>query len=134
MSVGRFTVLAGDFDTTPNSCRIDGQHLVFPKPRAAARTLRIQWKSTERVPTSEIIALEIINQETGKSFGGAAAAAIAGGLLLGGIGALAGGLAGGNRNAVTFKLGLRDGRALLGTAKPNVFQMLQAAAFSAGVR
>ena len=134
MSIGSFTVLAGDFDTKPNACRIDGQHLVFPKPPAPARTLRIQWCSTEKVPTAEIVSLEAVGHESGKSFGGAAAAALAGGLLLGGIGVLAGGLAGGNRDAVTFKLGLRDGRALMGTAKPNVFQMLQAAAFSAGVR
>jgi len=134
MLFGSFTVLAGNFDTKPNACRIEGNYLVFPKPSEPARTLRIQWKKTEKVPTSEIVALEQIGQDSGKSFVGSAAGAIAGGLLLGGIGIVAGGLAGGNRNAVTFRLALRDGREFMGTAKANVFQMLQAAAFAAGVR
>lgn len=85
--------------------------------------------TTEKDPTSEIVALQAVGHG-GQAGAGAAAAC---GLLFGGAGVLAGALAGGSAS-VTFQLRLRDGRELLGSAAPSVFQLLQAAAYDAGVR
>jgi len=108
-----FTVLAGDF--RKGSATLAG------------RTLRLP--PSESVHAAEIASLEAVGQASGKSFGGSAAAGLAGGLLLGPVGLVAGALAGGNKNAVTFQLTLRDGRRVLGSAKPAAFQALQAAEF-----
>lgn len=70
-----------------------------------------------------------MTQASGKSFGGAAAAGIAGGQLLGGVGAVAGVLAGGDKDVVTLQMTLHDGRKLIGSAKPTVFHEIQTAEF-----
>ena len=128
-----FAILAGDFGKTP-SPTIAGQTLRLPKPPHAVSWKMLfgvtKWEPVESIHAAEIASLEVVGQASGKSFGGAAAAGIAGDLLLGGIGAVAGVLAGGNKDAVTFQLTLRDGRALLGSAKPTAFQKIQAVEFA----
>lgn len=124
-----FTVLAGDFPKTPAPL-IAGHTLQLPRPAGSTtRSFRV-GSPYESVHAAEIASLEVVGQASGKSFGGAAAAGIAGGLVLGPVGLLAGALAGGNRDAVTFQLTLRDGRRVLGSAKPAAFQVLQAAEFT----
>jgi len=124
-----FAVLAGDFPKSP-APQIAGHTLRLPRPAGSPmRSLSID-SPYEVVHAAEITSLEIVSQASGKSFGGAAAAGIAGGLLLGGVGAIAGVLAGGNKDAVTFQITLRDGRKVLGSAKPTVFQEIQTAEFA----
>jgi len=135
--MGTFTVLAGDFPkfgpTVPYPS-VEGSTLLLPRPsRKLLKVLEVA-SPREEVPASEVASLAVVGQATGKSFGGAAVAGLAGGLLLGPVGLVAGALAGGNKDAVTFELTLRDGRRLLGSAKSVAFQELQAALFAAGVR
>jgi hypothetical protein len=120
-----FTVLAGDFPKTPAPV-VASPFLLLP--RRLGRVLSME-SMHEKIHASEIASLEVVGQATGKSFGGSAAAGLAGGLLLGPVGLVAGALAGGNKDAVTFQLTLRDGRRVLGSAKPTAFQALQAAEF-----
>lgn len=132
-----FTVLAGDFPkfgpTVPFPL-VEGSTLLLPRaPRKLWKVLELA-SPPEEIHVSQIASLEVVGQASGKSFGGAAFAGLAGGLLLGPVGLVAGALAGGNQDAVTFQLTLRDGRRLLGSAKSVAFQELQAAAFAAGVR
>lgn len=132
-----FTVLAGDFPTHSQTVpmpAVEGSRLILPRPSRKLWKILELGSPREELPVSEIASLQVVGQVSGKSFGGAAAAGIVGGLLLGGVGAVAGVLAGGNKNAVTFELTLRDGRRLLGSATPAAFQDIQAAAFAAGVR
>jgi hypothetical protein len=135
--MGTFTVLAGDFPkfgpTVPHPS-IEGATLLLPRPsRKLLKVLEVA-SPREEVPASEVASLEVVGQVSGKSFGGAAVAGLAGGLVLGPVGLVAGALAGGSKDAVSFELTLRDGRRLLGSAKSTAFQELQAALFAAGVR
>ncbi len=122
MATGKFTVLAGDFATGPNVHMICGDNLQFQKKDPS---WRMMFNAHEKVPVSQIASIEVASEETAKSFAGAATAGLAGGLLLGPVGAIAGLLACGNSSSVTFVLTLRDGRRALCTAKSNVFQMFQ---------
>ena len=120
MAFGSFTVLAGDFATDKGACQIAGGFLYMKQP---GRWLR------EKIPASEILSIDVASQESAKSFGGAAAAGLAGGLLLGPVGLLAGVMAGGNKSVVTFTMTLRDGRRCLCAAEGGAYQSLQAATF-----
>jgi hypothetical protein len=136
-AMATFTVLAGDFPrygpTIPFPS-VEGATLLLPRaPRKLLKVLEVA-SPREEVPASEVASLAVVGQATGKSFGGAAVAGLAGGLPLGPLGLVAGALAGGNQDAVTFELTLRDDRRLLGSAKPAAFQELQAAMFAGGVR
>lgn len=127
--MGTFTVLAGDFPKSPLAT-VAGTTLRMPRPPSWKMRLGVErWEPFEVVHAAEFASLEVVGQVSGKSFGGAAAAGIAGGLLLGPVGLLAGALAGGNQDAVTFELKLRDGRRVLGSAKPVVYQEIVAAEF-----
>lgn len=127
--MGTFTVLAGDFPKSPLAA-VAGNTLRMPQPPSWKMRLGVaRWEPFEVVHAAEFASLEVVGQMSGKSFGGAAVAGIAGGLLLGGVGAVAGVLAGGNQDAVTFQLTLRDGRRVLGSAKPVVYQEIVAAEF-----
>ncbi len=127
--MGTFTVLAGDFPKSPLATVV-GSTLRMPRPPSWKMRLGLtKWEPFEVVHAAEFAALEVVGQVSGKSFGGAAVAGIAGGLLLGGVGAVAGVLAGGNQDAVTFDLKLRDGRRVLGSANPIVYQEIVAAEF-----
>jgi hypothetical protein len=127
--MGTFSVLAGDFPKSPTATVV-GETLRMPRPPSWRMLVGVtKWEPFEVVHAAEIASLEVVGQVSGKSFGGAAAAGVAGGLLLGGVGAVAGLLAGGNRDAVTFQLTLLDGRRVLGSAKSAVYQEIMAAEF-----
>ena len=83
------------------------------------------------MPITSIQSLQVASEESSKGFGGAAVAGLAGGLLLGPAGLVAGAMAGGNKKSVTFELRLQDGRGLLGECDPQTYKLLQAAAFKA---
>ena len=122
MAFGSFTVLAGDFSLDSGACQFLGGRLYMKQ--------RGQF-SRETLPASSISSLEVAGQGTAKSFGGAAAAGLAGGLLLGPAGLLAGVLAGGNKNMVTFTMALADGRTCLCSADTKTFQAMYTARYGA---
>ena len=120
MAFGTFNVLAGDFAVVNGATQFAGGYLYM---KVAGKFCR------EKSPASEILSIEVASQDSAKSFGGAAVAGLAGGLLLGPVGLLAGVMAGGNRSVVTFTLTLRDGRRGLCSADGGTYQQLQAATF-----
>ena len=132
MGYGTFTVIAGPFSTAAEAQSIAGRGLRLRSARDRRMGLGlVQLPKFEKLPTTAIASVEVAHEETAKSFAGSAAAGIAGALLLGPVGALAGALSGGNRSLVTFVLTLADGRRALCTAKSPTFRLLQAAAFEA---
>lgn len=84
---------------------------------------------SEKLPASEIAELEVASEESMKRMGGAIGWGIVGGLALGGIGALAGVLAGGRSKEVTFICKFKDGRKLLATTDSKTFTEIQSACF-----
>lgn len=83
----------------------------------------------EQMPGSELAEVEIASEESVKRFGGAVGWGLAGGILLGPAGLLAGVLAGGNKKKVTFVARLKDGRKFMATGQQADFVKMQAEAF-----
>ena len=83
----------------------------------------------ERMPGSELAEVEIASEESVKRIGGTVGWGLAGGVLLGPVGLLAGLLAGGNKKRVTFVARLKDGRKFLATGQQADFVKMQAEAF-----
>lgn len=73
--------------------------------------------------------VEIATEENVKKLGGTVGWGIAGAVLLGPVGLLAGLLVGGRKKEVTFVARFKDGRKLLGTTDSKTFTTLQAACF-----
>lgn len=117
-----FTVLAGDFSAI---------QLRRKKLLVRRRGFSLRLSSWEKVSLAEVASLDVATEESTKRFGRAAVAALAGGLLLGGAGLVAGAFVGGNKKTVTFELRLADGRGVLATCASQVFQRLRAATFKA---
>lgn len=84
---------------------------------------------SETVKATELQELEVASEESLKRLGGTLGWGIAGGLLLGGVGALAGLLVGGRAKEVTFVAKFKDGRKLLATTDASTFKAIQAATF-----
>lgn len=78
---------------------------------------------------TQIESLEVATEENVKKMGGAIGWGLVGGIALGGIGALAGVLAGGSGKEVTFVCKFKDGRKMLVKADVKVFESIQAACF-----
>lgn len=98
-----------------------GDHVfVLPKPGGGLERVHVGCCRVEQ-----------IGAENSKSFGGAAAAGVAGGLLLGPAGLLAGALVGGNKNLVSFTVEIDDGRRTVGQAHPSLFAKIIADGFTA---
>lgn len=99
--------------------------------------LSLPWKSGDGWGTGERVVLDkstvadfsVASEESAKKFVRAAGLGIAGGLLLGPVGMVAGALAGGNKKTVTFVLELRDGRRLLATVDRKTYTKLQSVLF-----
>ena len=83
----------------------------------------------EKIPISRIADLELASEESVKRLGGTVGWGIAGGLLLGPVGLLAGLLSGGQGKNVTFVCKLKDGRRFMATAPSKVYTKLSAAVF-----
>lgn len=115
MGLGRINVLAGNFKTG-----LDSQY--------AHRKFHMKREGKffrEKIPVSEIEKLELATEENVVSVGGAAGWGLAGSLLLGPAGLLAGLLLGGRGKDATFICVFKDGRKFLGTASSSVFVELQ---------
>ena len=119
MAFGSFEIHAGDFKKGGTHQFVRGK-LVMDVPGKFFR---------ETIPQDQIEALEVASEESVKRIGGTVGWGVAGAMLLGPFGALAGLLAGGVGKDVTFVCKLRDGRKFLATAPSKVFTELSAALF-----
>jgi hypothetical protein len=84
----------------------------------------------EKIPLSQLEAVKVASEEAVKRFGKTVGWGIAGGVLLGPVGLLAGLLEGGKGKNITFVCKLKDGRKFMATALSKVFIALSAAAFT----
>lgn len=118
--LGEFTIHAGDFRKDKGGQFLTDTFVLHTKTSG--------WLG-EKIKAAEIDSLEMADEETAKSFVGAAGMAALGTLLLGPVGLLAGALAGGSKKKVTFVCRFRDGRKFLGTADSKLWTKMQAAIF-----
>mgnify|MGYP001608718031 CR=1 FL=1 len=86
----------------------------------------------ESISKKELEVVEVASEESVKKIAGTVGWGIAGALLLGPVGLLAGALAGGRKKEVTFVAKFRDGRRLLATTDSKTYTELLAEVFSAG--
>lgn len=126
MGPGRINVQAGNFKKGLESQYVHGNFYM----KNEGSFLR------EKILPSQIDKLELATEESVISLGGAAGWGIAGSVLLGPAGLLAGLILGGKGREATFICKFKDGRKFLGTASASVFNELQktvlAASFSPG--
>lgn len=115
MGLGRIDVKAGDFKKGLESQYVHGKFLM----KKEGSFLR------ETILPSQIEKLELATEESVISVGGAAGWGIAGSVLLGPAGLLAGLILGGRGQKATFICKFKDGRKFLGTASTGVYNELQ---------
>ena len=87
-----------------------------------------KWRR-EKIPIAEVGDIEVATEDSVKKLGGAVGWGIAGGVLLGPVGLLAGLLAGGRQKTVTFVCRLQDGRKFMGTTDSKTWKAILAARF-----
>lgn len=122
---GTFEILAGDFAKGKNA-QFTSDTFILPllgSGKILIPGTRVQIKA------SQIEELSVATEENMKRMGGTIGWGIVGGLALGGIGLLAGILAGGRSKEVTFVCKSKDGRKLFGKCDQKIFTQMQAACF-----
>lgn len=115
MGLGIINVLAGDFKKGPDSQFVHG-------------TFHMKKEGSffrEKIALSQLDKVEAATEEAVVSIGGAAGWGLAGSVLLGPAGLLAGLILGGRGKETTFICVFKDGRKFLGTASSKVFAELQ---------
>ncbi len=112
--MGEIKIHAGSFRS--GSAKVFHQTMVVG-------TGEIGWagEKTISVPLSDFVSVEIATEESVKRIGGTVGWGIAGGILLGPAGLLAGLILGGRGKEVTFVAATEDGRTLLATGKKEDF-------------
>ena len=83
----------------------------------------------ETISLTELDTVDIATEENVKKIGGTVGWGVAGAVILGPVGLLAGLLLGGKNKEVTFVAKFKDGRKLMATADSKTFTKLQAAVF-----
>jgi len=117
-------MLAGDFKK--NGARIDKRFF----SDEYYFTLGVPGKFLpEEISLNEVAEIDVINSESDKKMLGAIGWGIVGGVALGGLGLLAGVLAGGNGNDVTFKCVFKDGRKFIGVTRQKSYNEIAAKFF-----
>lgn len=109
----------------------------FPQGSAGTNfgVITMPWKKGdgllggENIRFDQIESLEIASEESVKKLGGTVGWGVVGATLLGPVGLLAGLLAGGKKNEVTFVCKFKDGRKMLATTDSKTFTKMQAAIF-----
>lgn len=128
---GSFEILAGDFASTKEAGA--SAQFVGGKFHLSIKDQNKKWyeigMKNVTVSADQIEALEIATEENLKKMGGAIGWGLVGGIALGGIGAVAGLLAGGRSKEVTFVCKFKDGRKFLGKSDSKTFTNIQAACF-----
>lgn len=98
------------------------------KPRAIS-IHRHFFAPAEEIPLDQIETIQIVTEQKNKDGAQAAVAGLAGGLVLGGVGALAGVLSAGNSKALTVAIKFKDGRGVLLECKPSEFEAIYSGHF-----
>ena len=83
----------------------------------------------ETIPATNLETVEVATEESVKRIGGTIGWGVAGAVILGPIGLLAGLLLGGKKKEITFVAKFKDGRKLLATTDSKTFTKLQATVF-----
>ncbi len=83
----------------------------------------------ETIPITELEVVDIATEENVKKLAGTVGWGVAGAVILGPVGLLAGLLLGGKKKKVTFIAKFKDGRKLLASTDSKTFTKLQAAVF-----
>lgn len=128
---GSFEILAGDFVQTKEagaSAQFIGGTFHLTKKDENKKWYQLGL-STVKIKATQIETLEIATDENLKKMGGAIGWGLVGGLALGGIGAIAGLLAGGRSKEVTFVCKFKDGQKFLAKSDLKVFTEIQSACF-----
>lgn len=116
---GSFEILAGDFQKSKNAQFAGGS---FHLP-VDGKFLR------EKIPSGQVEDLDVASEENVKRMAGSIGWGVVGGLALGGIGVIAGLLAGGTKKEVTFVCKFKDGRRMLARADNKTFTEIKASQF-----
>lgn len=117
--MAKITVHAGDF------LKCDGQfNFGSLNLKTAAHSI-----VGETIPITELATVEVASEDSVKKIGGTIGWGVAGALVLGPVGMLAGLLVGGKKKEVTFIATFKDGRKLMATTDNGTFIKLQAAVF-----
>lgn len=120
MVFGSIEVHAGDFKK--------GKHHQFVGNKLLMKRSGKFFRET--ILLGQLETVEAASEESVKRIGGIVGWGVAGGVLLGPVGLLAGLLAGGRGKDVTFVCKLKDGRKFMATASSKVFTELSAALFN----
>jgi hypothetical protein len=83
----------------------------------------------ETIPITELETVDIATEESVKKLAGTVGWGVAGAVILGPVGLLAGLLLGGKKKEVTFIAKFKDGRKLLASTDSKTFTKLQASVF-----
>lgn len=87
------------------------------------------WGGQEGISASQLAEVAVATEETVKRWGGTVGWGVAGAVLLGPVGLLAGLIAGGRDKEVTFVAKFKDGRKFLGTTDSKTYIKIAAKAF-----
>ena len=121
MGLGRINIHAGNFKKGLAHQFVHGKFLM----QSEGKFFR------EKILPSQIEKLEHASEASVVSLGGAAGWGIAGSVLLGPVGLLAGLIVGGRGQDVTFICVFKDGRKFIGTASSKTYSDLRTAVLSA---
>lgn len=80
----------------------------------------------DRVDPASVVALDVASEDSVKKIGGSLGWGVAGGVLMGPLGLIAGAILGGNRKDVTFIAELSEGRKFMATTDSKTYTELQA--------
>jgi len=119
----KFKVLAGDFAEGDNSFSSD---IFILKSKSNNKV--------EHIHRNKIASIDIATEETVKRLGGALKWGLAGSMMLGPAGLLAGLLLGGKGKDIIFIVKFKDGRQLLASSDSKTYTEIQAAAFDSITR
>lgn len=120
--MAKFKIHAGDFETSKGKGRISKENMLMP-PQFNT------WTPGETIPLSELETVEEASEESVKRIAGTVGWSIAGAVVLGPVGLLAGLLLGGKGKDVTFVARFKDGRKLLATTDSKTFTRMKAVVF-----
>lgn len=131
MALGCFEVHAGDFKPG-NHHQLSRSPLWYfgGKYREWRLVMDVGSWRRETVPVSQVVSVEVASEEAFNRLGGVLGWGLAGDVLFGPVGLLAGLIRGGRGKKTTFICSLKDGRKFLATAPSGVFSKIQLGAIA----
>jgi hypothetical protein len=118
--IGGITIHAGPF------C-LDITHY-FVKGVLKLCTKKRQW-FPEKIKATELKSIDIASEDNVKKLGGTVGWGLAGAVMLGPVGLLAGLICGGKKKEITFVAEFKDGRKMLATCSNKTYSQIQASLF-----